>query len=1253
MQHISANGCILLLLFFFIFYSPVFAQQEHPGCLTEHIHQHKIKTDPEYRLKYVKSAANTYLSLQKLLEKRRQSSQNKEKSGTPALYTIPVVVHIIHNNGTENISDAQVQAGIQHLNDAFRHLAPYNGAKGVDIEIEFCLAKQDPMGNATNGINRVVSTLTNLNSTDDLTLKNLSRWDPTQYMNIWLVKEICMPSFGCGVAGYAYYASAHGASFDGIVNEARWFGSSKDNSKIHIHEVGHYLNLMHTFEGGCPNNDCLLNGDRVCDTPPDDSKSGVACGSSANSCTTDDDDLTINNPFRPIISGGLGDQPDMHENYMDYSFQTCQNAFTQGQKDRMIDALVNIRGSLLTSNGCQIPCPVLVDADFTANPAWTVNVGTLLTFNNTSTNATDYEWFIDGVSQTTTLHFSHTFATAGVFNIKLKASNPTLSLACVNDTTIQVNVVCPALSVGFTTATNPIIAGNSTLLTNTSSGGTFEWFVNGVSQATTSDYTFSSNTQGDYIIRLEATNAGCKYSFSDTITVECPVKAYFSSSSTDIFTGGSINFTNTSLNATNYEWFIDNVSQSTTTNFNFSFPTAGDFIIKLVATNGICQDSIAQVVNVTDPGSCAVRNAHIWYFGFQAGLNFNSGTPIPLYNSQMYAYEGCSSIANQFGNLLMYSNGNQIWDRNHTVMPNGNGLLGGFSATQSVQIIPKPGSSSTYYVFTTDDEGGADGLRYSEVEMSLNGGFGDVVLANKNITLHTPVAEKLTAVMHENGCDVWLIAHGWNNNQFLAYLITTAGVTNTPIISTVGSSFGFTGIQGNEAGQLKASPDGKKLAMAIRNAGTSLNSKVDAFEIYDFNASTGVVSNALALVSSAGGSGNFEFPYGVEFSPDNQKVYVSCEFSNIFQFNLNAGSSAAIIASRTGIVTANPIGRQPAYYALQLAPNGKIYVATQSNELGVIEYPNNLGTAAGYNATGALVTANPNCLDNPECIGRSTKGLPPFIPNNFVQLDFAHQCDNLELTFTLNTTLTNIDNIIWDFGDPASGANNTSTQTNPKHDYTAAGPGTYTVKMMAKDNCICTQVIKTITIDPVCFAPLPLTDLYFNVIPDNQAITINWRVDNPQNWAGFGLERSENGQIFESLYVLKDVGNQKQFYYQDEWPQNTDKLLRYYRLKLVDKQGKFVYSLIEKVDRRMGEFRVSPIPVNQGDELSIDFLGREKQTEVQVKIMDLMGKVVYPLQSTHFENQQLKISTQNLPAGWYAVLIQTKSQVAVLRVLVR
>lgn len=277
----------------------------------------------------------------------------------PPVYTIPVVVHVVHKvgvpiggAGSDNPHDSIIAAGISDMNYAFRNQGPFNIGLGHDCEIEFCLAVQDTNGNATNGIIRVANnTYATLDSdTEDSDLKSSAgskQWDPTSYLNIWLVREIygSNPTVDSGTAGYAYFPSSHGQPWDGIVNEARFFGDNFTDTKVCIHEAGHYLNLAHTWSGGCTNGDCTTDGDQVCDTPPDNSTAspGGSC-TSQNSCATD----ATSGPFS-------SDTTDMIENYMDYSSQTCQDKFTSDQGDRMRTALSGTRASLLSSLGCVNP----------------------------------------------------------------------------------------------------------------------------------------------------------------------------------------------------------------------------------------------------------------------------------------------------------------------------------------------------------------------------------------------------------------------------------------------------------------------------------------------------------------------------------------------------------------------------------------------------------------------------------------------------------------------------------------------------------------------------------------------------------------------------------------------------------------------------------------------------------------------------------------------------------------------------------
>ncbi len=469
-------------------------------CASDEAWEDLLKSAPEVYAKQKELDANAF---------RHFQSNDFAGNRSAADYTLPVVVHIIHQNGAENISDAQVLQGIQDLNEAYANIGYYNPATGADTRIEFCLAKQDPDGNATTGITRTVSPLTEYNySVDDVNMKNLSRWDPTQYINIWLAREICSNN-GCGVAGYAYFPSAHGNLRDGIAQEARWFGSSQGASGVQIHELGHYLGIYHTFQGGCVNNNCLSDGDQVCDTPPDQSTVPVPCGGTANSCNTDVNAGDPNNPF-------VSDQEDMYWNYMDYGDFNCYSAFTPGQVDRMHFFLTGVRSSLLDSKACQNPCITGVNAFFTAS-ATMINVGQTINFTNASTNATTYNWEIDGVSQGSTTNLSYTFSMAGTYTITLIATNADPN--CEDTFELEIEVVCPVDS-DFTL--NPQLAqpGDVISFVNNSSNATsYTWTVNAAFLSSLMTPAYTAMDPGLYTICLLAGNDFCEEEHCETLLV--------------------------------------------------------------------------------------------------------------------------------------------------------------------------------------------------------------------------------------------------------------------------------------------------------------------------------------------------------------------------------------------------------------------------------------------------------------------------------------------------------------------------------------------------------------------------------------------------------------------------------------------------------------------------------------------------------------------------------------------------------------
>lgn len=311
-----------------------------------------------------------------------------------------------------------------------------------------------------------------------------------------------------------------------------------------------------------------------------------------------------------------------------------------------------------------------------------------------------------------------------------------------------------------------------------------------------------------------------------------------------------------------------------------------------------------------------------WYFGKKLGLDFSTTSPKLLKNGAIDTYEGCATISDGEGNLLFYTDGIQVWNKNHEVMANGKELGGHVSATQSAVIVPKPKSQHIYYIFTIDASENklVGGLKYSEIDMRLNDGLGDIT--SKNTDLVSPTCEKITAVMHQNQLSYWIITHEWGNQKYHTFKVSEEGVTSKAVVSEVGSA--FTGEYKNGNGYMKASPNGELLATTFYND--------DFVEIYQFDNETGVISNPIKLDDFKGN------PYGLEFSPSGKKLYVGL-FSGgaIYQFDLRKYELDAITDSEFTVRKKNK-GVQMG--ALQLAPNGKIYVSDlHSQYIPVINKP--------------------------------------------------------------------------------------------------------------------------------------------------------------------------------------------------------------------------------------------------------------------------------------------------------------------------
>ncbi|MCT4580229.1 MAG: PKD domain-containing protein [Flavobacteriales bacterium] len=449
-----------------------------------------------------------------------------------------------------------------------------------------------------------------------------------------------------------------------------------------------------------------------------------------------------------------------------------------------------------------------------------------------------------------------------------------------------------------------------------------------------------------------------------------------------------------------------------------------------------------------------------WYFGSYAGLSFSTTPPTVLNNGRLTTSEGSAAVSGKDGRLVFYTDGRNVWDENHNLMPNGTGLFGNPSSTQSAVICPKPATYNYttkrydgYYIVTIEVSNGTSaggvnaGVRYTEVDMTLNGGMGDVVAANKNIHLFgTTTIEGANVAKHANGCDYWIIGKEVGNTNMRAYHVKPTGVDLTPVISASVS----TGV--NATGSIKVSPNSKLVSVA--------NGSAPNLEVFDFNNATGVLTTK--FTQTLGGNS-----YSSEFSPNNNVVYFTgLNNPNIYQYDLLAPNQAAFVASQTIVgTTANTVGYRMC--GLQLAPNGKIYAALQSQtRLGVINNPNILGVGANYDDNGISI-AGVNTFSGTNMY--SILGLPAF-PAFFVaepvRIKSSYLCYNETTNFKLSDT-TGMLNVDWFWeqtGTPLPSTPN-STAWEPTIQY--AVPGDYTVLSVAHYPCFIDSIYDTITITAV------------------------------------------------------------------------------------------------------------------------------------------------------------------------------------------
>lgn len=398
--------------------SQLYAQQDLKHCGADETNLQLLQQHPELLNNWIRN-----YTTQEAFIRDFESSPTNTRGGGDTVFKIPVVVHVIHFDGTENISDAQIQNGIDILTRNYRKqnpdtiaIVPFFVPIAADMEIEFELAKLDPNGNCTNGINRVRSTLTN---TGGHNVKELIHWPREKYLNIYIVKN------AAGLAGHALmpFQADSIADQDGIVICGDYFGNTGTSNDLRSvvlsHEVGHFLNLYHIWGGNnvpgfyylpCADPGNCAYDDGVFDTP--NTIGWQTCNINGNSCDTVLDNV---------------------QNFMDYAY--CAKMFTEGQKTRARACLHSPtaqRDNLwlnanLTATGLLGTQPLCIANFTTLRPTYCP--GDSIQFTDASYHgATQWTWNFGDGNTSNLQHPKHAYATNGLYDVSLTVSNGTSTI---------------------------------------------------------------------------------------------------------------------------------------------------------------------------------------------------------------------------------------------------------------------------------------------------------------------------------------------------------------------------------------------------------------------------------------------------------------------------------------------------------------------------------------------------------------------------------------------------------------------------------------------------------------------------------------------------------------------------------------------------------------------------------------------------------------------------------------------------------
>lgn len=483
-----------------------------------------------------------------------------------------------------------------------------------------------------------------------------------------------------------------------------------------------------------------------------------------------------------------------------------------------------------------------------------------------------------------------------------------------------------------------------------------------------------------------------------------------------------------------------------------------------------------------------------WRFGFNSAIDFNtsppsfpSGTALPSVSLPLITgtqIEGTASIADKnTGALLFYSDGVTVWNKLNQPMPNGSNLGGSdvLSSYNGTIIVPVPGSCTKYYIFCIDDyEEGSDGLSYSLVDMQLNNGLGDVVVGMKSVPLYdNNETELLMATPKTSGDGYWLISNGPNpaSPTLACFEVTSQGVSSNPV---------FSPITNNGTGRLNY--QGTKF-VSTGQFDSQIGNCI-GLEMHNFDAATGQFTTPITIPFITPDGDILQY---FEFTFNGNYLYAGGN-NSLYRFDLTSGVPSTMGASATAIPIPNAIGP---HGCLQHGPDGNLYYIVGS-KVHRIENPNS--------PTPGPITELPSNVTPSYCLPQWISLLPA---NNNPPFEISFSGDSCLQTNQLLSVnnASSINSIQWNFDDPLSGTNNTSSVLSPSHVF--SDPGTYTIRAIVTNDCgidTVTLDYQAVQCDLPCLASISVSgdtcefsNLLFSISTTSSIQTISWNFGDPRS----------------------------------------------------------------------------------------------------------------------------------------------------------